>query len=144
LVWKQAILDGTFSHVIKAIAQMPVLVIGPPHVSSIGHHFGLREFHHIVIPITGAPSERRCLLGRCTDALKRITKGGSPGVVLYQASALAIWLIYRLFSFRPRSFHLDVGRALDVWFPDVVGQQPWFINNRERIITNMQLEHLYS
>jgi len=54
----------------------------------------LREFHHIVIPITGAPSERLSLLGRCTDALEQITKGGRPGVVRYQASALAFWLIY--------------------------------------------------
>jgi hypothetical protein len=144
LVWKQAILDGTFSHVIKAIAQMPVLVVGPPHLSSIGHHLGLREFHHIVIPITGAPSGRRSLLGRCTDALKQITKGGRPGVVLYQAGLLSFWLIYRLFSLRPRSFQLDLGRALDVWFPEVVGQQPWFVQNREGIIANMQLEHLYS
>jgi hypothetical protein len=144
LVWKQAILDGSFSHVVKAIAQMPVLVVGPPHLSSIGHRLGLREFHHIVIPLSGAPRERLSLLGRCTDALKQITKGGRPGVVLCQASALAFWLIYRLFSLRPRSFHLDVGRCLDVWFPEVVGQQPWFVQNREGIIANMQLEHLYS
>jgi hypothetical protein len=144
LVWKQAILDGTFSHVVKAIAQMPVLVVGPPHLSSIGHRLGLREFHHIVIPLSGAPSERHSVLGRCTDALKQVTKGGRPGVVLYQASALAFWLVYRLFSLRPRSFHLDVGRCLDIWFPEVVGQQPWFVKNREGIIANMQLEHLYS
>ena len=144
LVWKQAILDGTFWHVVKAIAQMPVVLIGPPHLSSIGHHLGLREFHHIIIPLAGAPGERLSLLGPCTDALEQITKGGRPGVVLYQASALAFWLIYRLFPLRPRSFHLDVGRALDIWFPEVVGQQPWFVHNREKIIANMQLEHLYS
>jgi hypothetical protein len=144
LVWKQAILDGTFSHVAKAIAQMSVLVVGPPHLSSIGHRLGFKEFHHIVIPLSGAPGERLSVLGRCADALKQITTHGRRGVVLYQASALAFWLIYRLFSLRPRSIHLDVGRCLDVWFPEVVGQQPWFVQNRARIIANMQLEHLYS
>lgn len=144
LVWKQAILDGSFSHVVKAIARMPVLLVGPPHLSSIGHHLGLREFYHVVIPLSGAPGERLSVLGRCTDTLERITEGGRPGVVLYQAGTLAFWLIYRLFSLRPRSFHLDLGRCLDVWFPEVGGHQPWFVQNRERIIANMRLEHLYS
>jgi hypothetical protein len=142
LVWKQAILDGTFWLVVEAIRNMPVLIIGPPHLATLGKHLGLAEFHHVVIPLAGAPSERRPLLRRCLDTLRHVS-GGGPAVVLYQAGALAFWLIYRLFPIAPQTFHLDLGRCLDVWYPDVVAQQPWFVQNRARIISNLHLGHRY-
>jgi hypothetical protein len=143
LVWKQAILDGTFWLVVEAIRDISVVLIGPPHLSTLGQHLGLKDFHHLVIPIVGAPGARRSLLQQGRDTLRRASEGGRPAVVLYQAGALAYWLIYRLFPLASHTFHLDVGRCLDVWYPEVVGQQEWFGQNGEQIIANMRLEHLY-
>jgi hypothetical protein len=142
-VWKQAILDGTFWNVVKALRGMPMLLIGPTHLSTLGHHLGQSRFHHIVIPHVGAPLERRDLLDRCSKSLCKISCDGRPTVILYQAGALAFWLIYRLFPVAPHTIHLDLGRCLDVWYPEVVGSQPWFLQNSERIIANMNLHHLY-
>jgi hypothetical protein len=142
-VWKQAILDGTFRQVVEILRGMSVILVGPAHLSALEGHFGLREFRHIVIPLSGAPRERRALLRRCTAVLREAWRGRRPTAVLYQAGALAYWLIYRLFSVAPDAFHLDLGRCLDVWFPEVVGAQPWFVQNGDRIIANMRLEHLY-
>ena len=143
-VWKQAILDGTFWDVAKAISEMPMLLIGPPHLSTLGRHLGQPRFHHVVIPPVGAPLERRPLLERCSELLCNMSRDGRPIAVLYQAGALAYWLIYRLFPLAPHTFHLDLGRCLDVWYPEVVCSQPWFLENRERIIANMRLDHLHN
>jgi hypothetical protein len=143
LVWKHAIFDGTFHRVVEAVHEMPVVLIGPDHLATLGQHLGLAEFHHVVIPLAGAPAERGSLLRRCCDALRRASASARPPVVLYQCGALAFWLIYRLFPLVPRSIHLDVGRCLDVWYPEVVERQPWFVQNRDQIITNMRLEHFH-
>jgi hypothetical protein len=142
-VWKHSILDGTFRHVVKRLRGMAVVIIGPEHLSGLEGHLGLRSFHHVVIPISGAPRERRALLQRCDAVMKVASRSRRPTAVLYQAGALAFWLIYRLFPAYPKAFHLDLGRCLDVWFPEVVSEQPWFIQNREQIIPNLRLEHLY-
>jgi hypothetical protein len=142
LVWKQAILDGTLTQVGETLREMPVVLVGPPHLSTLAHHLELRHFQHIVIPAVGAPAERYSLLGRCSQSLRDVSDR-VPAAVLYQAGALAYWLIYRLFPIAPHTIHLDLGRCLDIWYPDVVGRQPWFVQNRERIIPNMRLEHLH-
>ncbi len=143
LVWKQAILDGTFWDVVDPIRGLPVVLVGPPHLSMLGQHLGLREFHHVEIPLVGAPGERHALLQRCDHVLRDASRDGRPAVVFYQAGALAFWLIYRLFLIAPATFHLDVGRCLDVWCPAVARTQPWFVENSERIIANMHLQPLY-
>ncbi len=143
LVWKQAILDGTFQKVVESVRRLPVVLIGPSHLSPLGNIWGLRQFHHVEIPLIGAPGDRHSLLAQSRDALRMVSSDGRPPVVLYQAGALAFWLIYRLYPHYPSSFHLDVGRCLDVWFPEVVGTQPWFLENQTRIVANMRLEHLY-
>jgi hypothetical protein len=143
LVWKQSIIDGTFREVVEAIRDLPVMLVGPPHLSDIGVHLGLRDLRHIVIPLVGAPLERSSLLKQCSETLRRLTRGRGPATILYQAGALSFWLIYRLFPRAPRTFHLDVGRCLDVWYPDVGGRQPWFLDNREEIIANMNLNSIY-
>jgi hypothetical protein len=143
LVWKQAIIDGTFWKVIEAFRDMPVVLVGPPHLSTIGRHLGLRDFHYVAIPLSSAHAHRRSILPRCKEAVERLSAGGRPGIVLYQAGTLAFWLIYRLFPLAPSFFHLDVGRALDVWYPEVVDVQPWFVQNGDRIVANMELGHLH-
>jgi hypothetical protein len=143
LVWKQAILDGTFSEVVDAIRDLPVVLVGPPHLSALVQHLSLREFHHVVIPLVGAPGDRHAVLRRCQDVLGNASSPGRPPVVLYQAGALAFWLIYRLFASAHHTIHLDLGRCLDVWCPEVVRAQPWFAVNSQRIIANMHLESLF-
>jgi hypothetical protein len=143
LVWKQSIIDGTFGKVVASVRALPVVLIGPPHLSTLGQRLGLPQFHHVEIPLVGAPGERDSLLERCVEVLRGVSGDGRPPVFLYQAGALAFWLIYRLFPLHPDSFHLDIGRCLDVWFPEVASSQPWFLVNRERIIANMRLDHLY-
>jgi hypothetical protein len=143
LVWKEAVLDGTFRLVVEAVRDLPVVLIGPAHLATLGPRLSLGEFHHVVIPLVGAPRERQTLLWRGADVLRRVSRGGRPAVVFYQAGALAFWLIYRLFPLATHTFHLDLGRCLDVWYPEVVRQQPWFIRNGEQIVAAMGLEQLY-
>ena len=69
--------------------------------------------------------ERREILERCRRALRDISGKGRPTVVLYQAGFIVFWLIYRLFPRFRDSVHLDLGRCLDVWCPDIVEHQPW-------------------
>jgi hypothetical protein len=104
----------------------------------------VRDFHHIPTPLVGAPGERFSILRDAREILKHASVDGRPAVVLYQAGALAFWLIYRLFKEDPRTIHLDLGRCLDVWCPDVVRAQPWFADNSQRIIENMNLQSLFS
>ena len=143
LVWKQAIFDGTFVRVLEAIADLPVVLIGPPHLGVLEEHLRLREFHHVEIPPVGVPGERSGILRAAQKVLDSASRDGRPAVVLYQAGALAFWLIYRLFGTNPRTIHLDLGRCLDVWCPEVVRSQPWFAENSQRIIENMNLKSLF-
>jgi hypothetical protein len=143
LVWKQAIFDGTFVRVVEAIAGLPVVLIGPAHLGVLEEHLRLRQFHHVEIPLVGAPGGRFRILRDAQEVLDSAARKGRPAVVLYQAGALAFWLIYRLFGTNPRTIHLDLGRCLDVWCPEVVRSQPWFAENSQRIIENMNLQSLF-
>jgi hypothetical protein len=143
LVWKQAALDGGFWQVVEAIRDVPVVLVGPSHLRTLGHHLGLSEFHHIEIPPAGAPAVRDDLLHRCSEVLGRVSSNGRPAAVFYQAGGLSFWLIYRLFPSALHTFHLDVGRSLDIWYPEVVGTQPWFETNRQQVVRNMRLQHLF-
>jgi hypothetical protein len=143
MVWKQSIIDGTFWLVVDAIRDLPVILVGPPHLSDLGRHLNLGGMDHIEIPPAGAPLGRHALLKRCITALLRASGGRRPPVILYQAGSLSYWLIYRLFPRAPHSFHLDLGRCLDVWYPEVGGRQPWFMENQDRIVSNTRLGHIY-
>lgn len=143
LVWKQAILDGTYWQFVEAIRERSVLLVGPQHLAPLGQYLSLPHFDHIVIPISGAMLKRREILKQCRLALADLSRRGRPTVVLYQAGFLVFWLIYRLFPSAPRSIHLDLGRCLDVWFPEIIEHQPWFVQNSQAIITNMHLEAIY-
>ena len=40
-------------------------------------------------------------------------------------------------------FHLDIGIVLDAWYPEIVGPQRWFRDNREAVIRNLGLAGMY-
>ena len=68
----------------------------------------------------------------------------TPKVLMFQAGSLSWWLIYRLFPDLKNTFFVDVGRPLDIWYPDVVGKQPWFRHNKDFLLQKMGLEGLFA
>ncbi len=142
LVWKQAIFDGTFRLLVKAVRDMPVVLIGPPHLSTLGQHLGLSNFHHLVIPLAGAHLERHSVLDRCTDA-RAYFRGRSPVRCSLPGRRAAVLADLPAVPTHASHFSPRCRARLDVWYPEVVGQQTWFVQNRDRIIANMQLERLH-
>jgi hypothetical protein len=63
--------------------------------------------------------------------------------VLIRAGSLAFWLAARLFRVIRKMFLLDLGRALDAFFPKSALRHGWFTSNRTAIVQNMRRQHLY-
>lgn len=141
LVWKDAIITGEFRELIDAIRPMGVVVVGPAHLESLGRLWNLPHFSHIAIHATNAIGDRERILERIVTALEM--DGGRRSVCLIQAGVLAFWLAYRLMDRGVKSSLIDLGRVLDVWYPQIVGSQPWFRTVKESVISRMGLEGLY-
>lgn len=140
LVWRRSVVAGRFGELIDALRRYRVIVVGPPHTSSYGALVGLEHFEHVRIHPSEAFAARMRILA---ELEQRIHSDPGGTAVLFEAASLAPWLIHRLWdSERPR-FLLDVGRALDVWYPDVIRSQRWFQGAGPRMVRNMRLEHLY-
>ena len=140
LIWKDAIMTGELDSLFEIIRGLKVVIVGPQHLSSLGKILKIKDFNHVSIHPTAAIKDRFQIL----DRVKQIAKiNDVPKVFLFQAGAFSYWLIYRLFKDAPQAFYLDMGLALDIWFPDKVSIQPWFIKNKDIIIANMKLGGIY-
>lgn len=137
LVFKDAVVDGTFLRVIDALRDLPVVVVGPPHFADFGERVGLPRFDHVSIHPTKAIRERDSVLSAVEKRIKRLR--GAPAAMILQAGSLSWWVMHRVFPRGPQITYLDVGRAIDVWYPEVVSTQPWFRIDREAIVRNMRL-----
>lgn len=148
LVWKEAVLCGTFHRLLESLRQVRVLLIGPAHLNGLGKILEPKAFHHLKIRTVGAIYDREVILKQALRLIKRFVhearSSDLPTVVVFQAGALAHWLIYRLYRRAPGTFYLDLGRVLDIWFPSVVKSQPWFARNRQTIVRNMGLEGIHT
>lgn len=140
LVWKDAVFSGELYDVFDAIRDLEIIMVGPSHLENLGELLGLDRFHHVPIHATEATTDREELLKQCLQLAHTLAR---PKAFLFQAGALAYWIIYRMFPQVNKSFLLDFGRALDVWYPNVISTQDWFRDNRELIITRMHLEEFY-
>lgn len=142
LVWKDAVFSGELKDFFDLLKRTRVIIVGPSHLKTLGGILGYENFHHISIrPPTEGIKYREQTLDSIMELLHKTTDTSTA--CIFQAGALAYWLIYRLFSKIPNTFFLDVGRVLDIWYPDIVSKQHWFVKNRELIITKMELEKFY-
>jgi hypothetical protein len=139
LALKDAAVTGELLLVTDAIRPFPVVSVGPAHIGGLGRALGLPRFRHVAIHETEAIADRVRVLRSLREVLSSAGHRGEPVVVLLQAGSLTWWLQYRIFPEFPRATLLDIGRTLDLWFPEVVEKQPWFQFDREAIVRNMRL-----
>ncbi len=142
MVWKDAVTSGELRPLVRCLRGAKVIVVGPPHLSTLGNLTGIADYHHVSIHPTDAIKDRERILRRVRDVI-RLSATATPTVCLFQAGSLAYWLIYRLFTRERDVFLIDIGRVLDVWYPEIVSPQPWFQDCQDRIVKNMELEDLY-
>lgn len=142
LVFKDGIVDGGFLRVLDALRALPSVLVGPPHLARFARLAGLPRMEHLEIHPTEAIRSREKLAAACLKAVRRRPRGG-PFVVMFQAGSLSWWLMRRVFAEAPDVFLLDVGRTLDVWFPEIVADQPWFRIDRASIVKSMRIEALH-
>jgi hypothetical protein len=143
LVFKDNVATGRLWEVLDAIRSMHIIVVGPDHLVTLATHADWTHFEHIVIPTWNAIGARQSILAQTRSALERAGATQRPTVVLFQAGTLAWWMTYRLLPAHPNCFYLDLGRALDIFFPTVALQQNWVKNDLIRLVTAMKVEHLY-
>jgi hypothetical protein len=142
LVFKDGIVDGGFLRVLDAVRPMRSVLVGPPHLARFAALAGLPRMEHLEIHPTAAIRDREKILKACLKVVRR-RAAGEPLALVLQAGSLSWWLMYRLFPEAPDVYFLDVGRTLDVWFPEIVTDQPWFRIDRDAIVRNMGLARLY-
>jgi hypothetical protein len=143
-VWKQAAKSGALLGLCDALRSFAVILVGPSHLSPLGEMLQWPRFRHVGIHPTEAVAERETTLAECRRRVAEFSGDVAPVAILFQAGAMSHWLVYRLADDVGSGFLLDMGRALDVWFPEQVQSQPWFSGRREQIVRNMRLERLYS
>lgn len=140
LVWRRAVMDGHFAELFEALRADRVVVVGPPEKASLGELVGLPTFEHVEIHPNRAFASRHETLNRVRAAVRRRP---ASTAVLFEAASLASWLIHRLWEDgRPRVM-LDIGRALDIWYPETIRRQDWFKRSGGRMVRNMGVEDLY-
>lgn len=122
LFWKNCMLDGSLLDFFKQINHHKVLVVGPKHLKDLEGMFDLKDFHHLLIPLHDARKVRHEIEAQIRKF--RETHQG-PLLILFQASTLAAWLIFRLHRQLPKTWMLDMGRALDISCPSIIRNQNW-------------------
>lgn len=141
LVWKYATFSGDLLGLFSTMQTLRIILIGPPHLESLGRFLKIKDFKHVSIHPTEAIKDRAQILNELSSIVEN--SGNVPCVCIFQAGTLAFWLIYRMFRNYPNVFYLDIGRVLDIWYPEIVSPQPWFKNNKDLIISKMHLEPWY-
>jgi len=138
-VWKDASITGEILELYEAVRALPVLAIGPKHLAGLGARLGFDPFAHVATHIDRERARRQRTLGRALKALGRF--GDRPCIVLVQTGSVAPWFVDRLHDRVPSAFLLDMGRALDVWFPEVVTTQPWWRRFHPELQRNLGLDY---
>ena len=143
LVFKDATLTGEMLTMFEPMRAMPVVCVGPGHLAGLGKALGFPRYTHVEIHPTEAIGHRDETLARLRAILAAEPLRSAPKTVLFQAGSLSWWLMHRVWRESARTHFVDLGRVLDLWFPDVVSIQPWFRTDRDAIVRNMGLAKLY-
>ncbi len=138
-VWKDTSITGEILELYGAMQALPVLVIGPAHLAGLGDRLGFDRFAHVATHFDRERARRKRTLGRALKALFRFGEG--PCIVLVQCGSVAPFFVERLHDRLPSAFVLDMGRSLDVWFPEVVTTQPWWRRFHPELQRNLGLDY---
>ncbi|MGM1061359.1 hypothetical protein [Saccharothrix sp. Mg75] len=110
-----------------------VIVVGPEKTRDLASRWRLDDGHFSFIPAPDWPSRRpdgNLFSDPVLPALQtfrirhellaelKSIKSARPLLYLFELGTCAQWLIARLFRDRPSASYLDLGRTLELWFPD--------------------------
>ena len=121
LLWKKAIIDGSFPRLIDALRNRSVVLVGPRQIGHFGAFAGIEKFRHIPIDERAARAQRRAIR---TEIISGHEPGGQP-VYLFQAGATAAWLVIRLHGELAGATMIDLGLALDICNPRLLAKRYW-------------------
>jgi hypothetical protein len=127
LAWKRlADLDRIWP-LADACRSRHVILVGPASVRGLDRRWRLQRHTHIGIPPNHGHRQRWSLLAEVRAAVDRACTepGPLPVVVSMCGGSLAYWLFGRLFPRRREAFYLDLGQALQAWYPELGGRSPW-------------------
>ncbi|MDP2431988.1 MAG: hypothetical protein Q8O33_08150 [Pseudomonadota bacterium] len=120
----------------QVAAQYHVVVFGPAKLRDLGARWGLSPGRFTFAPAPSWPDQRPRgsiftdpvlpalrTYARRHEALEELSYAGdgSRRLFLFEAGTISQWLVARLAERFPHDSFLDLGRALELWFPD----QPW-------------------
>ena len=111
-----------------------VVVVGPAHLAGLTERWGLDPARFTFVAAPAWPRNRpngtvfsdpvlpplqtHRIRHDLLESLSRI-ESPRPLLHLFELGTCAQWLIRRLFDRRPQHAYLDLGRTLELWFPDV-------------------------
>lgn len=134
LVWKDAVVDGSIRELFDALGPIHKVVVGPPPLCrALSHLPGVPAIHYSIHP-TDARREREKIFQELHALHRRFN--GEPVAYLFQAATLAVWLIRKLHRRLPGAFLIDLGRALDIFAPELHDEQHWIWHSRAEISAN--------
>jgi hypothetical protein len=120
--WKDATPTGEIHPVYRALAGRDLVVVAPDRLARFGERVGAARSVHVPVHPTHERNRRHATLRRTVAACRMF---GPGTVVMVQAGFPATRLTLRLHREVPDVFVLDMGRALDVFAPDVLARTPW-------------------
>jgi dTDP-4-amino-4,6-dideoxygalactose transaminase len=122
LVLKRAILDGSYSRFLAALAPYRCILVGPPYLAGFFRFARLTDGTHVVIDAHRARDRRHATE---KEIAAHLAADPRPAVVLLQAGTLAPYWILRLRRcFRTTRF-VDGGLALSLCHPDDLFARPF-------------------
>ena len=99
-----------------------------------GERHGLPDTLHVPVSLTSAARERQQTVDQLLTLHQRFR--GEPVVYLFQCGdAISSWIIGRLHGHLANAFLIDMGRALDLMYPEFSLPQEW-INNFLMAVAN--------
>ena len=140
LLWKDSIQDGTFTALVEAIRDRPIVIAAPDYAEGFGRYAGFRNVHFVPVHPTEAAWEREALRARIGQAIRDF---GTTGVItLIEAGGVtSSWLCARLAQDSPDAFHLALGQTLNLFSPAKLRSTNWFCVYGPEMLTTARSIH---
>lgn len=128
LNWKSWAVSGQIHKLFTQFPKDKIVVVGPPHFSTIDKKTGNDNITHLKIHPTKASFDSEMIYDKMQQIHESYLKDYDRVIYICEGGAPVNWIIYRLHGMLKNAFMIDIGRALDVYYADdqIRKNTPWW------------------